>query len=260
MPDPGLMGVSMPVVTAAKRALWSTRQDRTIHAVWLGVFWVGILAGFGLDMKPFLSQPVPKIVYVHAAVYVGWLLLLTVQVLLVMKDRVSLHRRLGKLTAGYAVLVVLLGPPTALAVLARLQGLNILPPQFFSVNLVDVAGFAVMFAWAIAMRRNPVVHKRLILAAMVAFADPGFSRITGNLMLEPKAIWPWFWYMFYGNVLLAVMMLAWDLWRYRRVVWQFAVGAGAVLTSDVWATAMYFDPSWKSSMTHLVDTWARMTR
>lgn len=250
----------MPVMTEAKRpVVWNPRQDRTIHAVWLGIFWVGILAGFGLDMKPFLSQQVPWIVYPHAAVYVGWLLLLTVQVLLVMKDKVALHRRLGKFAAGYAVVVVLLGMPTALAVVAaHMQGPNALPPQFLSVNLVDIGGFAVMFAWAIAMRRNPAVHKRLILAAMVAFADPGFSRITGNLMAEPKTMWPWFWGSFYGNVLLVVLMLAWDLWRYRRVVWQFAVGAGAVIASEVWATAMYFDPSWKVTTTHWVEAWSRI--
>jgi hypothetical protein len=252
------MESSMAVMTEVKRpVVWNPREDRVIHAVWLGIFWVGILAGFGLDMKPFLSQSIPWIVYVHAAVYVGWLLLLTVQVLLVIKNKVALHRRLGKFAAGYAVLVVLLGMPTALTVAARTLGTNIFPPQFLAVNLVNVCGFAVMFAWAIAMRRSPAVHKRLILAAMVAFADPGFSRITGNLMTEPKAMWPWFWYMFYGNVLLVVLMLAWDMWRYRRVVWQFAVGGGAVLAGEVWATAMYFDPSWKTSMTHLVVEWGR---
>lgn len=249
----------MPVMTQPKRpVVWNPREDRILHAVWLGIFWVGILLGFGLDMKPFLHQSVPWIVYPHAAIYVGWLLLLTVQVLLVMQNKVALHRRLGKFAAGYAVVVVLLGMPTALAVVgAHMQGPNALPPQFLSVNIVDIGGFAVMFAWAIAMRRNPAVHKRLILAAMVAFADPGFSRITGNLMAEPKTMWPWFWYMFYGNVLLVVLMLAWDLWRYRRTVWQFAVGAGAVLASDVWATAMYFDPSWKASMTKVVVEWGK---
>jgi len=251
----------MHVMTEVKRpVLWNPREDRTIHAVWLGLFWVGILVGFGLDMKPFVHQTVPWIVYPHAAIYVGWLLLLTAQVLLVMKDKVALHRRLGKFSVGYAVLVVLLGPPTALAVVAataHAQGPSVLPPQFLAVNFVDVGGFAVMFAWAIAMRRNPAVHKRLILAAMVAFADPGFSRITGNLMAEPKTMWPWFWWSFYGNVLLVVLMLAWDLWRYRRTVWQFAVGAGAVLASEVWATAMYFDPAWKVSMSHLVVAWGK---
>ncbi len=251
----------MHVMTEVKRpVVWNPREDRTIHAVWLGIFWVGILAGFGLDMKPFVAQTNswPKIVYVHAAVYVGWLLLVTVQVLLVMKDKVALHRRLGKLAAVYAVLVVLVGLPTALSVCAKM-GPAILPPQFLAVNLVDVGGFAVMFAWAIAMRRNPAVHKRLIFAAMVAITDPGFSRITGNLMAEPTAVWPSFWYNFYGNVLLVVVLLTWDLLRYRRVLWQFAVGAGAVLASEVWASYMYFDPSWKASMTQLVAAWARMT-
>ncbi|HEU5458774.1 MAG TPA: hypothetical protein VFU68_09170 [Terracidiphilus sp.] len=248
----------MPVMTEVKRPVWSAREDRVIHAVWLGVFWVGIVGGFGLDMKPFLAARVPALVYAHAAVYVGWLLLLTAQVLLVMKDKVALHRKLGKLGVVWAVLVVLLGPPTALTVIAHNP--MMMSPQFFSVNLVDVGGFAVMFAWAIAMRRNPAVHKRLILAAMAAFADPGFSRITGNLMPEPKALWPWFWYMFYGNVGLVVLVLAWDLWRYRRTVWQFAVGAGVVLASDVWASVMYFDPSWKVTTTHWVEAWVRLTR
>ena len=255
----------MPVMTEVKRpVVWNARQDRMIHVVWLGLFWVGIVVGFGLDMKPFLAHSVPKIVYVHAAVYVGWLVLLTAQVLLVMKDKVGLHRRLGKLAAYYAVVVVLLGPPTALAMIAAAP--NVLPPQFFSVNLVDVAGFAVMFAWAIAMRRNPAVHKRLILAAMVAFADPGFSRLSDNLARilhwqPPPApvVWTFFWFTFYGNVMLVVLMLAWDWWRYRRVVWQFAVGAGAVLASDVWASYMYFDPSWKVFATNVVAAWARLT-
>ena len=253
----------MPVMTEAKRAVvWNPREDRVIHAVWLGVFWVGILAGFGVDIPGFLRQKpaAPPIVYVHAAVYVVWLLLLTAQVLLVMKGKVALHRRLGKLGVGWAVLVVLLGMPTALAVAYHL-GPKLFPAQFLSVNLVDIGGFAVMFAWAIAMRRSPAVHKRLILASMVAFADPGFSRFTGWLMpKEPGTAWPWFWWMFYGNVALVVLMLGWDLWRYRRTVWQFAVGAGAVLASEVWASVMYFDPSWKVTTTHWVEAWARMTR
>jgi len=253
----------MPVVTEAKRAaVWNPREDRVIHTVWLGVFWVGILAGFGVDMPGFARQQPswPQIVYWHAAAFVIWLLILTAQVTLVMKGKVALHRRMGKLAVGWAVLMVLLGPTTALAVMARFKGMHVMLPQFFSVNLVDIGGFAVMFAWAIAMRRSPAVHKRLILASMVAMADPGFSRFSGWALPEPHSVWPWFWYMFYGNVLLVVLMLGWDLWRYRRTVWQFAVGAGAVLASEVWASAMYFDPAWKATTTHWVEAWARMTR
>lgn len=248
----------MHVMTEVKRpVVWNPRQDRMIHVVWLGIFWVGILVGFGLDMKRFLQLSWPAIVYVHATVYVGWLLLVTAQVLLVVKDKVALHRRLGKLMAGYAVLVVLVGLPTALSVSAKM-GQTILAPQFLAVNLVDVGGFAVMLAWALAMRRNPAVHKRLIFLAMVAITDPGFARASGNLGWHATAVWPWFLRMFYGNLLLVAVLLTWDLWRYRRVLWQLAVGAGAVLGSEVWASYMYFDPSWKASMTQVVAAWARV--
>lgn len=253
----------MPVLTEEKHAVvWNPREDRVIHAVWLGVFWVGILAGFGVDISGFLRQKpaAPWIVYVHAPVYMIWLLILTAQVMLVMKGNVALHRRLGKLAVGWAVLMFVLGVPVALSMMAVDMGTTNFPSQFFGVNLVDIGGFAAMFAWAIAMRRNAAVHKRLILVSMVAIADPGFSRFTGWLMPEPKALWPWFWYSFYGNVLLVVIVLAWDLWRYRRTVWQFTVGAGAVLASEVWASVMYFDPSWKVTTTHWVEAWARLTR
>jgi hypothetical protein len=38
----------------------------------------------------------------------------------------------------------------------------------------------------------------------------------------------------------------------------FAVGAGAVLASDVWASVMYFDSSWKAWMTQVVAEWVRV--
>lgn len=50
--------------------------------------------GFGVDMPRFLheSPPSAPVVNVHAAVFAVWLLLLTAQILLVVGDRVTLHR------------------------------------------------------------------------------------------------------------------------------------------------------------------------
>ena len=58
---------------------WSVREDRAPSAVWLGILWVGMIAGFGPDFPRFLhEQPAaPKVIYIHAAVLSVWMLLLT---------------------------------------------------------------------------------------------------------------------------------------------------------------------------------------
>jgi hypothetical protein len=79
------------------RGTWSAREDRVPSAVWLGILWVGMLAGFGSEIRAFAHRnpPVPKVLWVHGAVFTGWMLLLTAQVLLVLRDRVVWHRKLG---------------------------------------------------------------------------------------------------------------------------------------------------------------------
>ena len=97
-------------------ATWSAREDRIPSLVWLAVICFGMVAGFGVDMPRFLheSPPPAAVVDVHAVVFTVWLLLLTVQVLLVVGDRVALHRRLGWFMAGWAGLMVVLGVWTAM--------------------------------------------------------------------------------------------------------------------------------------------------
>ena len=94
------------------RGTWSPREDRVAPAVWLGILWVGMIAGFGVDISRFAHEnpSAPKILYLHAAVFTGWLLLLTAQVLLVLRDRVAWHRKLGWFMAGWACLMAVLGP------------------------------------------------------------------------------------------------------------------------------------------------------
>lgn len=50
--------------------------------MWLGIIWIGMLAGFGVDLPSFLRQspPAAQVVLVHAGVFVAWLLLVTAMV------------------------------------------------------------------------------------------------------------------------------------------------------------------------------------
>ena len=239
--------------------MWNSRDDRTATAVWLGIFWVGIIAGFSVDLRRYFHEnpAAPLIVHVHAVVFTVWLLIVSTQVLMVVRDRVGWHRKFGWFAAGWTCLMAVLGPWAVLSSLA----VNLHTPgfttQFLSVNIVDLAGFLIFIGWGLASRRNPAAHRRLMMLAMVAIADPGFSRFTGNLMAEPKTLVPWFVYMFYGNFLLLGLMMLWD-WRQGRLMRQFVVGSAGLTVAYVVASLLYFWEPWKALTLGWVEGWARL--
>lgn len=147
--------------------------------------------------------------YFHGAVFIGWLLIVTAQVLLVLKDRVAWHRKLGWFAAGWACLMAVMGPWEALASDAVNLHLPSEDAAFISVNIVDIGGFLILLAFA--LRRNPAAHKRMMILATVSLADPGFARFSQWVRpTAPSSVVPWFFWLFYGNVLLVAFMVGWD--------------------------------------------------
>lgn len=239
---------------------WSARDDRKASAVWLGILWVGMIAGFGLDFRRYLHEnpAAPKIVHIHAVVFSTWMLILTAQVLLVLRDRVSLHRKLGWVAAGWACLMAMLGPWAVMDSLAVNLGLPNGDPPFLSVNIVDLAGFLILLAWGIALRKNPAAHRRMMILSTVSLADPGFSRFDSYFLPSgPTSPLPWFLWVFYGNLLLVALMFAWDL-RNRRLIRSFVLGATGLLAAEFAASCIYFYKPWIALSTHWVQAWARL--
>ncbi len=242
------------------RGNWSTRDDRVPSAVWLAILWVGMIAGFGSDLPNFLKQmpPAPKVIWVHGAVFTMWMILLTAQVLLVLGDRVAWHRKFGWFAVFWAGLMAILGPWAAFAAqIAHLSG----PtghPAFLAVNLIDIAGFLALLAWAIALRKNPAAHKRMMILATISLADPGFNRIRIWLWSStaPASLVSLFFFIFYGNVLLIVLMAAWDWWR-GRLMRSFLIGASALLSAEFVASFLYMWGPWKAIATQLVQLCAK---
>jgi len=263
----GVLGEEVATTVVAKqpaflhdRGTWSARDDRIPTVVWLAIFWLGILGGFGLDIPRYLHEkPEPPLVaHIHAVVFTIWLLIMTAQVLMVVRDRVAWHRRFGWFAAIWTCLMAVLGPWAALSSLATNLRTPGFTPAFLSINIVDIAGFLIFIAWGLASRANPAAHRRLMMLAMVAIADPGFARITSNLWREPKSALAWFGFYFYGNIILLVFMAGWD-WHQRRLMRQFVIGASAFLVALYIASVLYFWPPWQALARSWVQAWANMT-
>lgn len=136
----------------------NNKSDRNFFLFYVALIWTGIRMGFGGEIVVHLrthAAPYPLIVHFHAAAFVGWLALLTTQVLLIRTRRVEIHRKLGVAGAFLALTMVVLGPTTAIIVDGRKFGQPGADPAFLSVQLTDILAFAGLVTAAIAFRHRP---------------------------------------------------------------------------------------------------------
>jgi hypothetical protein len=153
----------------------------------------------------------PWIIHVHGAIFSGWMVLLLAQVSLVSLAQVHVHRRVGIVGIAYGTLVLGIGLLVSFVApvlhvragewtLDRAAGFMLLP-------LVDMVLFAGFFGAAIAYRRRPEIHKRLMLAATVALAFAAVARMAFDSPVVFLLVWL--------SPLFAAM--AFDVYTRRRV-------------------------------------------
>jgi hypothetical protein len=230
------------------RGNWSAREDRVPSAVWLGILWVGMIAGFSLDIPVVLkyNPPVPRVIWVHGAVFTVWMILLTAQVLMVLGDRVAWHRKFGWFAVFWAALMAVMGPWAAIASQVAAANTQFADSSFLALNLVDIGGFLALLGWGVALRKNPAAHRRMMILSTVALADPGYNRLLGHWVPEPTSAVAWFFYVFYADVIIVALMAAWDWWR-GRLMRSFMIGAAGLLASEVVCAFLYFWGPWKAA-------------
>jgi hypothetical protein len=121
------------------------------------------------------------LVHVHGAAFTLWIILFITQISLVTARRVDLHRRLGLLGIGLAIVKVVLGTLTATDRTARRvaqPGTDTLEEvrAFYAVPLGDMLMFPTFVYLGYRNRFQPAVLKRLMWFATMSLLDAGFDR------------------------------------------------------------------------------------
>lgn len=232
------------------------RWDRNFFLLMVGLLWLGILMGFVPEIigRARAHHLWPVVVYVHGFVFVGWLSLLTAQVLLIRSRRVDLHRELGMAgTALYGGMIVL-GLVTSVLVDYELFGTPHSDPSFLSIQLADMVAFSVLGGLAIALRKSPDAHKRLIILATIFIANAGFSRwlAPGLEKLIGDGYWGSWAQLYFSDFVLVAMIGAYDLISRRRVYAAYVYGAVFGLGVEFVAVWLYLTPWWKPVATTLI--------
>jgi hypothetical protein len=144
---------------------------------------LAVFAGFSRSyyLKGLYGTPaLPTLFHVHGLLFTAWMVFLVVQTGLVASRRTAVHRRLGVVGGVLAAAMTI----AAMAMTMDLARRSAAAPTdvglaFTIVPFFTVVVFPVLVGFALLYRRQPEVHKRLMLIATLELVTAGVARIPG---------------------------------------------------------------------------------
>ena len=166
----------------------SRRRERMFYTGMSIAFLITVVAGFSRTyfLRPYFNtQPLIPLLHLHGIIFSAWLVLLLTQTTLVAANRTRIHRRLGIAGAVLATLMILVGSVTAII---RAKSFEVpgfpSPLVFLTIPLGDMLVFAILVATAFYFRRQPDVHKRLMLLSTIAILPAAVARLPFDFILK----------------------------------------------------------------------------
>jgi len=128
----------------------------------------------------FARRSLTVALHLHGFLFSAWFVLLFVQIALVAKRRIDLHRRVGYVGALLAVSMVIVGILVSLH--AARYGSPAIPPgmsiaKFLVVPLFEVVVFGSLAGAGLYYRTKPEIHRRLMILSTLGILTAGLVRI-----------------------------------------------------------------------------------
>ena len=184
------------------------------------------------------SFPRPRVLYLHAAVFGGFMALLVIQTgLVALARKTRWHRRLGWLGVAMACAMPVLGTWSALRMTHLRYGFGDTDAvAFLILAFNDMAAFTGLMTAAILLRnRQSEAHKRLVLMAAGVISVAALTRFPPWLPAPEHGVWP---YYLYADLLIALGLLR-DLVVLRRPHWVYVRVFPAVIALQAIANTVY---------------------
>ena len=198
--------------------------------------------GFSHTIEENLLHPSfarPPVLYLHAAVFGGWMALLLAQTgLVALARKRSWHRLLGWLGVALACVMPVLGTWSAISMTHIRYGFgDIDDVAFLILAFNDMAAFAGLMAAAILLRnRHSEAHKRLVLMATCVICVAALTRFPPWLLPVPENLaWP---YYLVVDVLISLGLLR-DVLVQRRPHWVYIRVFPVVIVLQAIANVVY---------------------
>ena len=171
----------VPLIGISEKSAFARALEKYFYCFMSVFVAVIVFSGFSFTVNKNLIHPAmqrPWILWVHGIVFSGWLLFFILQSALVRARSVRWHRNVGWFGALLGASIFFLGIETTLT-MARfyLHQLHRNEAQFLIVPFWDISCFGACFALAIAWRKKPEHHRRMMLLATCALSAAGWGRL-----------------------------------------------------------------------------------
>lgn len=169
---------------------WARDRARTFYLAFAIMAVAAVVIGFSTTY--FIPGPrgtlgLPWVVHVHGWFAMAWVALLVAQVWLVRSGRSRLHRRVGQGALPIAFGIWASGIATGVWATRRdLPEMGEAAYANTSGTAISLTMFLLLVISAVAMRRRPDWHKRLVLLATVVVLWPAFFRFRHILPTMPR--------------------------------------------------------------------------
>lgn len=218
------------------------KAERIFYSVMSAVMVLSIFTGFAptFYLKPVLGTPqmlpLTVLVALHGVVFSTWALLFVLQTWLVAAGRTDLHRRIGLAAFSLLPAMAVLGILAGLYGAIRASGPPIVPPlSWMAVPLLSIPVYSGLIGAALAKRRRPQTHKRLMYMAMVIMLAPAFGRMPPFHGPLGMVIIP---------ALFVFAQMGWDYRALRRVHPASLWGGGIVIADQILPFLVWKTDAW----------------
>ena len=211
--------------------------ERYFYAIATLLLLVLTLVGFQLfyfhnQMYPGrpITPPIKTWIITHGVAMSLWILLAIIQPFLVAGGNRKLHMTLGKVAAGIAIGLVLLGVKLGVASCQvappDLMYGALTPKQFLIVPVGDISLFALFLTAGIIWRKRPDIHKPMMFLASLAAVGAAISRMDFLNHLYLGTIWEKLFGFFFFTVVAGAVFFTAKCIVFRRFDKWFAAGYG----------------------------------
>ena len=226
------------------------KNDRLFFLAFVLFGWIAVVMGFGpVVWKRFqgLSDgPASVVLQVHVFAFVGWMALLSTQVLLVRVGHTALHRILGLGLVVLLPVMVIAGMWTEIESQRRSDPQTEDDLRFFVTPLIETILFAGLAIAAFLKRNDPASHKRLILMATSIILVAAFNRWWGEALdgWLGNGYWAPILSIFFGPNLLMACGMAHDLNSNGTIHRTYLVAVPLVVAAEIVAGLIWHAAWW----------------
>ena len=207
---------------------------------------VGFAPTFYLRSRDPSTAALPLYLQMHGTAFTAWIILFAAQVALIASGQTGWHRQLGWVGAALAAAMVVSGTTAGILSMRRefAAGYEAEAAAFLLTPFSAMLVFTTLLAAAIAWRRRPETHKRLMLLATISLLDAAIARWPVTFTAD--------WMFLAATDVFIVVALAYDLVTRRRLATAYLWGGAIVVAGQVLRFLGGPTDTWRAVARHIL--------